>query len=1198
MQSFKKKLIGTLALTAIAVQSVGAVSMPERAKAHFAAGDKAFKWAPKAANAPEQWKNLNSKAKGAKLAAAGIEIAPADNVSYLDMPDGSSWFVVSNLDRQILEQNEYYTDYTIVGVHATVYNDKLEAVGKIDAKIDAPEGCGRCSSIEFGAAVTKKFFNYDDNYELMLLTNFNPADGYGSIPFTKVFSLRGAQTNAAEVTTLPGYYMSAINNAKDSWSEDFFMEFFAGEEYTDTEMFYTFNIYSKAGYGTNGPTLLHTFKEDMVYVMSDGSNEAMPVMMNSRGSDLYVTCAKYEKTFMKNPFDYGDETINDNNRYIIDLYRKSGSKLTKVSTTAIPCEPAAAGMFMHTYSLGNFMGMEDISFDFGNDPAFVMSIADTDYNENTATSYRVYDTAGNVKATFGEGNEGYLRLSSVNGMPEQYVFLMPDATNEYGLKYSFCNWPEMTPVAEIPVVCTDAETQAQTILSMNLDRVSGWGSYRYAFSGTHGDTDEQGNTLHEMVWFDRYGSHLRTDRVNAGQNINLVNPLVAGFALNPYLFNTDSQHEYIYFALRRDDAESTQARTELCVGNQSGETLLQHIFPDNATQMNAALLNLNTHPVIWSSYLDDASEKYVTNFIELPLNKLQGEGTVANPYQIANPGDWAQIGSNLSAHYAVTADTDFEGNEFVPVTGAFGGTVDGAGHQVRNFTLTSAAMFDQLAPATDGAKPAIRNLSIDNVSAQNSPAIVAQRVSGAELSGIQLSNVDAASDDASDSFGTVAQTASANTRIENCGVKNLCINLPEADGVGGIVGSLASASSVNACAVNGMITAGAHVGGIVGQTNASTASVTNCHVDADVAARNNVGGLIGDAERGLVANNLVEGSVTATQAGFKYSEYAGGRVSVINAGGLIGRLAPAFASYDDNGNPVEASTDTIVKNNVVAVSEIIVPENLDQNAQATVHRIVGYSRINEDPEYMGENFNPMTGEYDIIWGDKPKAETGLAFNHAMAPLAAANTATATHSGTDGADLQAADADKEFFAGLGFAFDGYSATEPWVMNGSLPGLYFENSVGTGMEFNPAQISLGVGSVANVTLMLYGIEFDAVTIEVSDEEGVVANPVEFDEQGNVVFEIQVLKSGNYTVTATDGTRTATLAVSGISNGTVDTAAAAITFDGTTLRCADTVINLYSVSGTVVGTARGAMSVGHLAPGVYIAVAQNETLKIVVK
>lgn len=61
-------------------------------------------------------------------------------------------------------------------------------------------------------------------------------------------------------------------------------------------------------------------------------------------------------------------------------------------------------------------------------------------------------------------------------------------------------------------------------------------------------------------------------------------------------------------------------------------------------------------------------------------------------------------------------------------------------------------------------------------------------------------------------------------------------------------------------------------------------------------------------------------------------------------------------SYED-GKPVEPSTDPVVKGCVVALDAITIPTDNPVLAE-TAHRIVGRSRVNNDPEIIDEVYNP------------------------------------------------------------------------------------------------------------------------------------------------------------------------------------------------------------------------------------------------
>lgn len=405
------------------------------------------------------------------------------------MPDGSTWFVAHEFEKTVISQSEYYTDYDITGIKATVYNDKYEKVGYIESPIEKPEGYKRCANAQIGACVSKKFFNTNDNYEVMLMVNFNPSEGYGQIAKTLVFSLKGPDTPADLIQTIDGYYTIAVNNAADAWSEDFFMEFFSGETFTDDAFFYDFDIYTKANYSSPTAGKIKSFNINMLYASGDGENETIPVMINSKGKTLYATVSRYEKTFFEDPFDFTNEKLNPDNRYLIDLYKKGSgdAELELQSTTAINVLEPEPGYSMRSYALGMLNGYDDISFSFGDGqtPAFVLSIVNSDIHENTYSYFDVVDTEGNILESFGHGNAGYLHLSSVKGQPEQYCFLMSTGDGDSDYEYQLYNWPEMQKVASLPIMTKDGDKDI--LLSLSIDRGVSGNSYAYAAASVYGE---------------------------------------------------------------------------------------------------------------------------------------------------------------------------------------------------------------------------------------------------------------------------------------------------------------------------------------------------------------------------------------------------------------------------------------------------------------------------------------------------------------------------------------------------------------------------------------------------------------------------------------------------------------------------------------------------------------------------------------
>lgn len=1194
-----KKTIITTALAALmglsaTVDARTAVDLRQKA-----ADDAAFKWAPKVE--ANSWKPLTGKpaapiAKAVEtVTGTDVSWSGADTYTYIEMPDGRTWFAALNIKKEVVAQEEYYTEYNYTGIEVKIYDTELNQVAYINSPITMPEGYERCSGVEIGALVTQKFFNYDENYELMVLCLFKPTGAYGAEPFTDVYSLRGADTPAEKITTLPGYYTSAVNASTSSWSEDYYMVFFSGEKQTEDNLFYTFDLYSKASYSKPEANLIKTFDIDMMYVMADGDNETLPVILNAHGGEAYVAVSRYEKTFFEDPFDWFNDNLSPDNNYIIDLYKTSGwspKEINLVSTTTIACESPADGYTMRSYCLGRFRLDGDITFDFGtgDDPAYILTVNDADMRENSESFMAVYNVAGNVMKTFGENTDAFMLLSDVPGYPQQYCFVQTDDMGN--TQFNMVNYPELDIAASLPVSVTEGGELYG--LSFTLDRVPGQGSYGYAVAAQQGDVTAGGDTFHPVLWFDHNGIFSHVDRVMGGKDVVMMKPYVMANGLSPYLFNTDVKREYMCFVLRNANHGVAKSVYELIVVNEDGEVNYCYKFPVDATSITASLVNLSSVPAIWMSYRLAGEDDYTSDFVKLPLNKWEGEGTAENPYLIHTAGDFALIKNNLAAHYRVADDIDFDGTTLTGFGGVFTGSLDGAGHTLRNLVLAGAPVFSSVGEV-GGTTTVIKDITFSQVKVTDASAVLAHSIYTTSLENVYVYDLDARlSGDIE--FGGLVHGARFDSSVTDCAVMG-SIDAPKSSGVGGVVFTM-SASKIEASVFDGTITAGSNVGGIVSDIMDAKSTVTDCHVKATLNARHTIGGVAANSARGLISNCLVEGAISASEAGRSYSYYAAGWVPEINVGGIVGSLQRPVADYETG----ETTVGVAVTKNVVALESITIPEGAD--LLATAHRIVGRTSINDDPAILDEKYNPATGDYDITWGDR-LAETGITDNYALAPLAVVDPALeASADNLEGASLEASKADTDFFIGLGFKFNGYSAAEPWVFNSSLPALYFESTVGAAIYFDPAAVSVVEGETEYVMLVLEKVEFDALTIESSDEAGCYLNPVELDEDGNVVCEVVCLRTGVYTITATNGTISGTLTVtgtSGIASVGADTAAT-ITFDGTSVKAPACDITVYSVTGVEVARGRNSVATTSLLPGVYVARAAGAdtagTLKFLVK
>lgn len=1153
----------------------------------------AFRWAPSFNPTATKWRSTTTKSIAkAPVNTTDTALPTSEQTSYLELPDGRVWFANINLIKEVISENPYYTEYNITGVDIEIYDEEYKKVGHIKDDIALPEGYERCTTVSLGAETTKKFFNSDDSFEVMLMANYKPAGGYGAESFTTVYSLKGPNTDATKLLTMKGYYSAAVNNPSDAYSEDYYMVFFTGETLTDTEMIYNFDVYGKAGWGSE-PVKLLSVPVNMLYVMSDGENGGIPVIINSKGRDLYITVGRYEKTFFEDPLDFTNDKLSEDNKYLIDVYSKTGyaSEATLLKQLALPCEPATGSYTMRSYTLGMFDYTNDISFDFAEDgtPALVISERQSDFRDNAETSFSVYDLDGNKIKTFGEGTSGYLPMSNVKGQPAQFCFIAGTDTEPV---YSFMDFPSTEIVAEIPALYREGTNI--TTLSTSLDRVAYGNSYNYVFAASHGNTDSDGNTYNPILWFDANGNKVKEDRAYAGENVNLISTFISAYALDPFLINTDASQEYMILVQRLNASGDNAAHTEFCVVNDKGEMLAQIPFETADSGISVALINTSTKPAFWITWADAGDGKHHSEFISLPLNKFEGAGTVDDPYVVNTIGDWNQIRFNLNGNYILGADIDANGVELSSISGVFNGSFDGNNHTISNFRLSSKPMFEILGNSGNDSKARIFNLGISGVTFDGAAdAVLARNSYNSLISNVRISGVDINSSDMFN-FGTLVNTAGIGTVISECAV-DANLSLPEISGVGGIAAT-ARGTKIEASYFHGSIKAASKAAGIAADLR-QDAQIVDCHVNADIEASYLIGGIVATSLRGQIANCIAEGTINATEGGFRYdANYK--RIPVASTGGIVGYLqAPTDNSL--GGSDDAPVYDYVVKKCVAAQTAITVPSD-EPRLLETAHRIIGRSAANEDPEIVDEQYDDETGEWIIIWGAPREAENQIAENYAAEGLAVIqNTIADEASTTEGKTLGADEANQEFFADLGYGFFGYEASSPWLPGNGMPRLYFEKDASVSMAFSPAELTIAVGEKKQVTLQLQGIGIEDIYFVFSDDENLYANPVEFDENGNVIIDVEVFSAGVYTLTANSGDCQAVLTVTATPAASVDNiTVAAITYNGNAVIAAGEDITLYDIAGKKIASAHGKLSTAGIAPGIYVATAGNETLKIAVR
>ncbi len=985
-------------------------------------------------NGVPMFKNVNRKA--AQLGVPSDTVL-ATSFGFLEGPNGEDWLYTQEIE--FFPEEGMVMPSFIKSCTINFYDGKQAAQGTI--KIDYPEK-NNVNKLEPYGIITNKFFDTNENtYEVLIYEHQagNEADNYIGDHKIYVYNTKGEKLN--EYDGQNGAVFTVKTNNWTSYDRFLLMDYVV---LTDTIQVsadstayrsytaYTIDIYSKHGW--NGQELLHhiVMPEDKI--------------VNHVGSFIntyeiegkpYYTLSFYEKPFYTGEFDENWQMVQTKkNNFIVEVYNQDFEKIDSIK---IPV--AESDDYCHMYGFG-FLTYDDLSKNYytkDNTFNFLITVDSYDYlGDSDKMSFYVYNNKGEKIKTLDENvdAEGILMLDDIEGHETQWAFghTAEDGTPTIRL----VNIPscevvhEVTPTPELP-------------LSFTLNRYADGDSYQYVSFVNTADLDEKGNVISRIGW---YNQDLTVDhfvRFNLGKNGIYFTPHMNHTTLNPYFFNTNDAHEYVYLSYVARES-GTGNDTYLTIADNNGETIKTYVGDDTKGDIiTAGFLNAATSKAtMYIGYTNLNTGKYTIEFIKLPLTKFAGgNGTQKSPYIVNTYGDLQQIANSPAAHYIQGRSIDMGkyAQLWKPIEG-FSGSYDGQNYSLENMTIADpqayyVGLFGDLEAGAN-----VSNLYIKNpiVKAYNNNQFVSVLAGGAQsdtITNIHVynANIIAAEEGVAPTVGGIISFAASFSTLDICSFNEGIINLPAAENVGGIVGDARTSTLINACAASGSFTANNTLGGILGSQGAGV-EITNCHANVNLKAENTIGGIVGEnGSRSLIKNNLVEGTIVGT-APARAQYYQKGGTFI---GGVVGSL-----SEDWN----QTSTNTIILGNVVALTSVTVPDSLKNDP--TINAIAGYTIQNADDQPT-EAF----------------VEKCLAQNYTTKAIPEGNTIVGDTT-VNGALKELSEMNKEFFTSLGFVY-GDSVKGPWV-DGKLPHLYIEKAAPVfvlGVSLDIAEKRLFLGTTEQLT-----------------------------------------------------------------------------------------------------------------------------------
>lgn len=1166
-----------------------------------------------------------------KAADAGLTpdfiIADSDQYEYIDGPDGSVFLCKSEFDTKEIKY-EYYTAKEIEGYKFTIYDTNYNVIGEIKDKVkfdttSDPENPEiRVASLGITPVITKKFFNSDEKYEVMVYFNMNTPN-YTVNSRSVAYQLGGEKDeegNDIPLCTIPGNLSDVLEVNADRWSENFYLTFV--NEYNfpiapddDSYVGYVNSMgalietYKKASYGQTMPTKFFEYKFRLNDWPGDQENATPFISRCIDGKPYFITNGYTDGLWtFKEPEDeysFAEQLWNENTDYFVDIYQPiSLEEPNLIQHTEIEVNKSPGdNIFATFYFVGDLAYRNDINFDYCEEEGkanLVITTKDWDGAEMASTAnYYLYAPNGSLEATLGENIDGYLGMSDIEGQEPEYMFVI-----EKGGEYTFeflnpFNGNVHHSFSQVRPWKDDYEG-----LYVNADRIADGDTYKYCFELMSLGADDEGNDLMRIAWLNTDGEIESIDEVNMGQNVRMAKVYIDQSVLSPYTFDTTPEREYMII-VKRGDEFSTQIQEYFLIGTAASEknpvgNILLELTKDKelGNLMQVSTMCMDSNPLLWVMYYNNDTDKYSQLIYNLPFNPFAGgDGTAENPYKVATIGDLQCVRNNLGAHYELVDDIDASNFNFMSIGSSqkpFTGTIKGNGHTITNLTVAGLdsynAMFENLSQAN------ISGITFVNptvkISDASYNALIACYVQQSTLSDIHLIGLNADSESATGSFGGIVNQLTLNSSIKDSSVTNASINLPGASTVGGIAADSRTGSTILSSAFSGSINAESIVGGILATSSSNSGSITDCHVDADLNAGHIVGGIIGDMDTRISIDHCyVEGTLTAsTTYGTKIVQkgYA--------VGGIAGNISTYHVNNDSSAEDTPISNPRNVINNCFVNLEAINVPELPEGNQSSVHRIAGFTSIND----LTPDWDNIEDYLNIDKFLPTSAENGLKNNYAIASLTKVdNGVEADVNTTEGKDIEASELNEEFFKSLGFKY-GATTETPWKdVPENDPSLFHE----FGAKFMLDEITAEANHSFDADLIVISRKplteesfIDGFSCEISDESVAEMN-------GNLAINNNVASIGFNALKP--GTAEFTANVNGTlskvkfnivpeSESSIGEIAAAnavnISFNGNLVTAEGAAIAVFSIDGKKVAAGYSTLSLASLADGIYVVTATD--------
>ncbi|MDE6768524.1 MAG: hypothetical protein K2J78_02235, partial [Muribaculaceae bacterium] len=345
----------------------------------------------------------------------------------------------------------------------------------------------------------------------------------------------------------------------------------------------------------------------------------------------YFLYSQYEDTFFNPYYDFTEETtMRENNHLVVDLYSVDKDAFSLKQHTLIPMQlnnQDDAMVLCSYYSIGSFRYRDDIVFSGDSNTAeYMVTVQDysKENDENYNTSFYTYNADGTLKNTLFRNAVSHSTLADLPGFDPSEVFVTMNLMGDY--VFSIVN---LTTAKEELSFTNKFEIDADIdpeLITSNMDRVPSGDSFKYAIELRSPGQDENGDDLMRIMWIDRNGKFERIDEVPMGNGVYYATVLIDSEALNPNLFDSDDEHEYLVLVKR--GYPGSQVKEELLVAKPLSDAypegkLILYLKPEEERGIlkNITPLTDPENPMLIVSYYNETTGMNYEDFYKLPLTE-------------------------------------------------------------------------------------------------------------------------------------------------------------------------------------------------------------------------------------------------------------------------------------------------------------------------------------------------------------------------------------------------------------------------------------------------------------------------------------------------------------------------------------------------------------------------------------------------